>query len=583
MPLFRTSYVTLIVLLSAQARLSAAEAFSDVTASSGIAFQHYNGATVAQDATPSRLMPETMGSGVAVFDYDNDGDLDLFFSNGQALSPAPENRTPTNSQRTKPSTPALYRNDGDWTFSDVTEQASLAISTYGMGVTIADINGDGLQDIVLAGLDGIRVFENSYTHQRWTFNEVTQTLGLQQKQWTNLRGQKGHYWATAAAVFDADGDKDLDILSIQYVKWSLESDIYTTFDGHNRGYSSPKMYPGTSMQLWLQNSGTFSDYTQTSGLTMEGKSLGIALWDFDKDGALDIVVANDTIENYLLKNQGLGRFKNVAVESQIAFDPHGNARAGMGIDIADYNNNGRAAIAIGNFSGEPTSFFRQHDTWHFSEDSEKVKIASATLPRLTFGLSFADINLDGWQDLVIANGHVEPGIASAFTQERYPQPLQYFENRQDGTFIDKGKDISALAMPMVGRGLATGDLDNDGDLDVVVTENNGTAKILRNNLANPRSLRVKLLGQAPNTNAIGAGITVKTNRGQQYRLVRTGGSYLSHSEFTQTFGFAKNEALIEITVQWPGGSISKYPLPIDNNFSTNPTLLNIAEPNHTVH
>lgn len=545
------------------------ELFTDVTEATGIDFQHTTGAFTTNEGKLSRYMPETMGSGVALFDYDQDGDTDILFVNSTGFDGITQSTG---------GTPALYRNDGDWLFTNVTEKSNLAVPLYGMGVSISDYDSDGDSDILFTTLGGIRLFRNNAGQ----FIEVTKAVGLNPNQWTNHQGKQGTEWSTGAIFFDADGDLDLDIMSIQYVRWSVETDIFTTYDTVNKGYTSPRSYEGQSIRLLLQDNGHFVDVTQKSGLELKGKALGISLWDFDHDQRLDIVVANDTVENYLFRNLGGGKFKNIAVEAEVAYDRDGRTRAGMGIDIADYNNDDSVAIAIGNFSNEPTSFFRQNNTWHFSEDSNEVRIAQSTLPLLTFGLVFADINLDGWQDLISANGHVEPDISTAYPGESYEQPVQFLQNNGNGHFIDRGKGISALSKPMVGRGLATGDLDNDGDLDIVVSSNNGKPRILKNNLISHRYLRVKLEASPPNTNAIGAHIILRGSQLKQQRFVRTGGSYLSQSELIQTFGLGKNEMILSLMVEWPDGSIKTIKKPeynqtlhirqLDKNNSNNPKL-----------
>jgi len=544
-----TAFTLLAILATANAASS--QNFTDVTAQSGIAFHHVNGTFVKADGTESRYMPETMGSGVVVFDYDGDGDQDALFVNGSYFDPADR----------RDALPALYENLGHWHFADVTRQAGLAQSFYGMGAVAADYDGDGDADLVFTGLDGLRLYRNDGKDH---FADVSQSVGLHPVYWTNEKGQTGPEWSTAAVLFDADGDSDIDILSSQYVKWSVATDIPTTYDTVHKGYTTPRAYAGLSLHLWLQDGGRFRDSTKGSGLAVEGKVLGMALWDFDGDGRLDVVVANDTTANFLFHNLDHGRFEEIGQTAGIAYDNNGNPRAGMGIDIADYLNDGTAGIAIGNFSEESTSLFRMLKPLQFREDSGVSGIAGPTLPLLTFGLVFADLDLDGWQDIVTANGHVEPSIRAVMPMLSYAQPLQWLRNLGNGRFADAGSVFDAFHAPMVGRGLAVGDLDDDGDLDLIATSNNGAPRVLRNDMAEPHWLRVCLRGRPPNTDAIGARILLHGVHSVQQRIVRTGGSYLSQSEIVQTFGLPDGESVQWLEVRWPDGAVCNIRNPATN-------------------
>jgi hypothetical protein len=538
----------LLLVILATSNAANSQTFTDVTAQSGITFSHVNGAFIKPDGTQSRYMPETMGAGVVVFDYDGDGDQDLLFVNSRSFDP----------NATEKPLPALYENQGHWRFKEVGRQAGLNQSFYGMGAVAADYDGDGDADLLFTGLDGLRLYRNDGLGH---FADVSRRVGLHPVYWKNDKGQSGPEWSTAALWFDADGDGDLDILSAQYVQWSAETDISTTYDAIHKGYTTPRAYDGQSLRLWLQNGGRFHDATKSSGFAVTGKALGMALWDFDGDGRLDVVAANDTTANFLFHNLGRGRFEEVGLASGMAYGNDGNPRAGMGVDVADYLNDGTAGIAIGNFAEEPTSLFRMLKPLQFREDSGVNGIAAASFPMLTFGLVFADLDLDGWQDIVTANGHVEPAIADVMPMLAHAEPLQWLRNLGNGRFADAGSAIAAMQAPMVGRGLAVGDLDGDGDLDLVATSNNGPPRLLRNDLAQANWLRVILLGLPPNADAIGARILLHGMHGTQQRIIRTGGSYLSQSEMAQTFGLAPDESVRRVEVKWPDGAVCSLDKP----------------------
>lgn len=538
-------------LCAADAGASRSLGFTDVTAESGITFRHVNGAFITADGTESRYMPETMGGGVAIFDYDGDGDQDVLFVNGAYFEP--ENHSKA--------LPALYENLGHWRFKDVTRRVGLTQSFYGMGVVAADYDGDGDVDLLFTALDGLRLYGND---GKGRYADVSRKVGLHPVYWIDEKGRTAPEWSTAAVLFDADGDGDIDILSAQYVKWSVEADIPTTYDTVHKGYTTPRAYEGRSPRLWLQDGGIFRDATPSSGLEVAGKSLGMALWDFDNDGRLDVVIANDTTANFLFHNLGNGRFEEIGQTAGIAYDNDGNPRAGMGIDVADYLNDGTAGIAIGNFAEEPTSLFRMLKPMQFRDDSGINGIAALTLPLLTFGLIFADLDLDGLQDIVTANGHVEPAIRSVMPMLSHAQSLQWLRNSGGGRFAADGLKLEALQAPMVGRGLAVGDLDADGDLDLIATSNNGTPRILRNDLTELHYLRIRLRGLPPNTDAIGARIWLYGSHAVQQHMIRTGGSYLSQSESVQTFGLAPKESVQRLKVRWPDGLISTINHPATN-------------------
>jgi len=522
--------------------------FTDITPSTNIKFKHFTGAFTQTDASLSRYMPESIGSGVAIFDYDNDGDQDILAMNSTVF--------PGGEPAGVITVPRLFRNDGNLVFEDVTEQALPNNPIYGMGVTAADYNSDGYVDLLFTAWGNVRLLSNTGNGQ---FKDVTEEVGLFSESRQSPVNKLTTEWSTAAVFFDADGDQDLDLFVSHYVRWSPDTDVFITLDFKQKAYSSPRSYAGNTPQLYLQEQGQFVEHTQEAGIFQPtGKALGVALWDFDNDGRLDIVVANDAMRNFAYHNLGGGRFEEQAMELGLAYDENGRARAGMGIDIADYANNGDMAVAIGNFSKEPTSFFISKNGQHFRESSQQVGVASATYHALTFGLLFADLDLDGWLDLVMANGHVQPGIEQVYADESYRQAAIILKNDSGKGFTDVSKcSGDAILKPIVGRGLAAGDLDGDGDLDLVFSENAGSIRVLRNDINGSNYIRIHLKGDSPNTQAIGARLEVKSNDIVQRRIVRTGSSYLSQSELVQTFGLGHASRVEYVRVIWPNGDVKE--------------------------
>jgi len=516
--------------------------FTDIGQETGITFVHTSG------ATGEKLLPETMGGGVAFFDPDGDGDEDLLFVNSRNW---PHQANPN------PPTMAFYRNQAG-TFSDATKEVGLDVSLYGMGVAVGDIDSDGDPDLFISALGSNRLFRND----QGIFTDITQSSGV--------AGDEDA-WSTSSGFFDADNDGDLDLFVCNYVLWSREIDIELAFsiNGRDRAYGPPKLYRGTHSQLYFnQGDGVFVDVSESAGIQVNnpatgnpmGKSLAVTFVDIDRDGFMDIFVANDTIQNFLFKNLGDGRFEEFGASSGVAFDGMGSATGAMGIDVADYRNDGFLGIGIGNFANENTSFYvqQQRDPWQFAEMSNAVGIGSPSRLKLSFGLLFLDYDLDGNLDVAQANGHLENEINEVQPSQHYLQPAQLFWNRgKDATptFAEvPSESLGDFAKPIVGRGAAMADIDNDGDLDVVFTQTGGPPLLLRNEQATGNSwLRVKLKGTKVNPSAIGSWVELETNGQVQRQQVMPARSYLSQVPLSLTFGLGKAEKISRLEVIWSNG------------------------------
>ena len=527
--------------------------YTDVTAASGLRFQHVTGAHGA------KLLPETMGSGGAFLDHDGDGILDVFLVNS-CWWPGHE---PPGAPR--PSC-ALFRGRGDGTFEDVSASTGAAVSLYGMGCFPADYDGDSDVDVYITAVTGNVLLRNDAGR----FTDVTERAGARGGVWKDRNGKEHPEWSTAAAWADADLDGDLDLLIANYVQWTPETEIFTTLDGVTKAFTTPDRYPGLPCRLLLnRGDGSFADGTEAAGLApIEGKALGIAVWDFDSNQLPDFVVANDTQPNFFFLNRGSGRLEEAGLTAGIAYDDTGRARAGMGIDITDFASDGTPAVAIGNFSDEPMSLHRWEpgETAGFTSIASRAGLVGPTYSSLTFGVLFLDADLDGNIDLAIANGHIEPDIARVFPHQSYAQKPQLFTGRGDGTFAERTSDAGpGFQVPLVARGLAAGDVDRDGDLDLLFTTNGGPPVLLRNDpseSAKPRSyLRIQLRGKPPNTGAIGAVVRLTAGGKTQTRVSRTGSSYLSQSEPALTFGIGEARAVEKLLVRWPGGAETSVEVP----------------------
>ena len=503
--------------------------FTDVSAQAGIHFKHNSG------AFGKKYLPETLGNGAAFLDYDNDGWQDILIVNSTAW---PERKTPR-------TFPALYHNNQDGTFADVTRQAGLAVAMYGIGVAVADYDNDGNDDIYITCVGPNRLFRNLGGGK---FADVTSRTGV---------GDPG--FSTSAAWFDYDNDGKLDLFVANYVDWSVEKDQLCSLDGKNKSYCTPQSYQGQSPTLYRnKGNGTFENVTQRAGLhDPTCKSLGVALLDYNSDGWLDMFVANDTEPNRLYKNNGNGTFTDEAVTAGVAFSEAGTARAGMGVDAADYDGSGRQGVVIGNFTNESMALYSNDGSGLFTDEAPKSGIGKMSAQSLTFAVFFFDYDLDGQLDVFAANGHVSDDISVVQPNVKYAQAPHLFRNKGKRKFEEKTNQLGrALQRAIVGRGAAYGDYDNDGDLDLLITSNNGPARLLRNMNGNQNDmLRVKTVGTRSNRNGIGAKVILKTGKGQLFNMVRTGSSYCSQSELPLVFGLGAPEEgrTLSLEVVWPGG------------------------------
>lgn len=520
--------------------------FVDVTKEAGIGFVHVNG------ARGKKLLPETMGSGVAVLDYNGDGRPDLFFVNSQAWPGEQPDGQP-------PPTQALYRNDGQGRFEDVTQEAGLALTCYGQGVAVGDFDNDGDPDLYITAVGGNFLFRND----GGKFTDATQEAGA----------ATGDGWPSSAAFFDMDNDGDLDLFVCYYLAWTAEYDQALGFPllgyPNVRAYAPPSAFQGTLNVLLRNDGGKFTDVSEASGIqvrtpdlkTPVGKGMGVAPWDVDGDGLVDLAVANDTTPNFLLHNLGDGKFEEIGVQAGVALDSLGTARGGMGLDWADFRRDGSLGLGIANFANEMAALFTSGGPGSllFTDMAPQFGLGVVTQVPLKFGLFFFDYDLDGRPDLLLTNGHLEPEIARVQSNMTHPQAAQLFWNSGHpgrSMFLSAPAETIGpdLLRPIVGRGSAYLDIDGDGDLDVVMTANGGPPILCRNDGGNANHwLRLDLVGRQSNRDAIGARVTVKAGGLTQHSQLFLAKGYLSSVEKTLTFGLGKADVVDSIEIVWPSG------------------------------
>ena len=524
--------------------------FTDVTTAAGINFKHYTG------SYGEKLLPETMGSGAAFFDYDNDGDQDLLLINSSYW---PWKR-PAGTEKDMP-TSALYQNDGKGNFTDVTKEAGLDLTCYGMGVAIGDYDNDGWLDVFISAVGLNHLFRNDHGK----FTDVATTAGV---------AGVPEQWSTSCGFLDYNNDGRLDLFVCNYIKWSREIDLSlgSTLDGEHRAFAPPVPFQGAFCYLYRnEGEGKFGDVSKEAGIQVRnantkvpvGKSLGVSFADLDSDGFVDIIVANDTVQNFLFHNQKGKEFKEIAQDSGIAYGPEGSARGAMGCDIAKFRDGTAFGIIIGNFANEPTSLYAtqdRHNPLSFSDEALASGLGPQSRLELKFGVFFFDYDLDGRLDVLTANGHLEEDIAKVQKSQSYKQPPQLFWNGGDqaeSEFVRVPAEVTGaeFVVPMVGRGSAFADIDGDGDLDFVLTASGGAPRLMRNDQKLGRHFaRFQLKAKGGNPFAFGARVELQTEETVQQRLVSPTRGYLSQSELPVTFGLGKNEKIDRVLIHWPDGS-----------------------------
>jgi hypothetical protein len=525
---FTTTSVALLLITPATLILLAADEpvrFTDVTVSAGIKFTHNSG------RAGKKWLPETMGAGCAFFDADGDGWLDILLINGKDWT-----------SRGRRSTAALYRNNHDGTFTDITKGSGLDIEIYGLGVAIADYDNDGREDVYITALGGDRLFHNDGGGH---FRDVTRESGA-----------VNDGFAASAAWFDYDRDGKLDLFVANYVQWKPASDLWCSLDGSTKSYCTPESYKGMAPKLFHNlGGGKFEEVSAKAGLAdATSKSLGVAVFDFNGDGWPDLFVANDTQPNKLYRNLHDGRFKEEGVAAGVAFGEDGVARGAMGVDATDYDRSGRPHLIVGNFSNQMLGLYHNEGNGLFVDEAPRSTVGRSSLLTLAFGLFFFDYDLDGYPDIFAANGHIEEEIGRVQPKIQYQELPLLLHNAMKGRF----DQVNAFSKPIVARGAAYGDFDRDGDLDILISTNNGPAYLYRNDGGNRNHwLQLKLTGSKSNRDGIGAVVRVTSAGGMQWQTVHSGSSYCSASDLALTFGLGRDASAGTIEVEWPSGSKQK--------------------------
>jgi hypothetical protein len=540
--------VACVAALSSMANSDAAPpasvAFTDVTAQAGIKFVHNSG------RAGQKFLPETMGSGVAWFDADGDGWADILLIDSKDWTP-----------RGRKSLPALYRNNHNGTFTDITAGSGLDVEMYGLGVAVGDYDNDGRDDVYITAIEGDRLFHNE-GHGK--FRDVTKAAGI----------DNANFGASAAWV-DYDRDGRLDLFVANYVQWTAKTDKWCSLDGKTKSYCTPEAYKGAASKLYRNlGNGKFEDVSKKAGVAdPASKSLGVAVLDYNGDGWPDLFVSNDTQPNKLYRNNRNGTFTEEGVAAGVAFGEDGVARGAMGVDAADYDRSGRPDLLVGNFSNQMLGLYHNEGGGLFVDEAPSSAVGRASLLTLTFGAFFFDYDLDGYPDIFAANGHIEEQIGRVQPKVQYKEPPLLFHNvgeRGKRQFEDVTARMgAAFNRPVVARGAAFADYDHDGDLDILVTTNDGPAYLFRNDGGNRNNwISIRLVGRKSNRDGIGAVVRVASKSGKQWNMVHSGSSYCSQSDLALTFGLGGDPAVDSVEIDWPSGQKQNLGAVTANQFLT---------------
>src|SRR5579884_3497059 len=511
--------------------------FVDCTRAAGIHFVHHTG------ATGKKYLPETLGAGCAFVDLDGDGWPDILLLNGKDFLP-----------HGRQTLPALYLNNRNGTFRDVTRGSGLDIEMYAMGVAVADYDNDGLPDVYITALDGDHLFHNEgHGH----FRDVTAASGIHNAN-----------FGTSAAWFDYDRDGKADLFVANYVTWSPQKDLWCSLDGATKSYCTPESYKGTSSKLYRNlGNGRFEDVTQKAGLAdATSKSLGVVIFDYNRDGWPDIFVSNDTQPSKLYKNNGNGTFTEEGMQAGVAYGEDGVARGAMGVDAADYDHSGKPHLLVGNFANQMLGLYHNEGNGFFVDEAPASTVGRASLLSLTFGVFFFDFDLDGYPDIFAANGHIEPDINRIQPKVQYREAPLLFRNEGNGHFENVSNNVGPdFERPILARGAGYADYDHDGDLDVLISTNNGPSLLYRNDGGNRNNwICVRLNGTRSNRSGLGAVVHVESALGKQWRTVHSGSSYCSQSDLALTFGLGHDRVINSLSIDWPSGTHQQFKnVPVD--------------------